>query len=105
VARPRQPYDQRHTAASLFAASERTVVLMLPDVDIAAMNLDLAEISAQMATSAQAVVILDQADCHGARALQAPDNISLRPLLPCNPVETLWQFVEHDILNTRLLEP
>jgi hypothetical protein len=29
------------------AAGERTVVLMLPEVDIAAMNLYLAEISAQ----------------------------------------------------------
>ena len=50
-------------------ASERTAALVLPYVDTAAMNLHLAEISAQVAVDAHAVVILDQAGWHGAKAL------------------------------------
>ena len=110
--RPRQPKDQRHTAAYLFAAvcpaSERTAALVLPYVDTAAMNLHLAEISAQVAADAHAVVILDQAGWHGARALRVPDNISLLPLPPyspeLNPVENLWQFLKHNFLNARIFD-
>ena len=110
--RPRQPKDQRHTAAYIFAAvcpaSERTAALVLPYVDTAAMNLHLAEISAQVAADAHAVVILDQAGWHGARALRVPDNISLLPLPPyspeLNPVENLWQFLKHNFLNARIFD-
>ena len=110
--RPRQPKDQRHTAAYLFAAvcpaSEKTAALVLPYVDTAAMNLHLAEISAQIAADAHAVVILDQAGWHGAKALRVPDNISLLPLPPyspeLNPVENLWQFLKHNFLNARVFE-
>ena len=110
--RPRQPKDQRHTAAYLFAAvcpaSERTAALVLPYVDTAAMNLHLAEISAQVAADAHAVVILDQAGWHGAKALRVPDNISLLPLPPyspeLNPVENLWQFLKHNFLNARIFD-
>ena len=108
--RPRQPKDQRHTAAYIFAAicpaSEKTAALVLPYVDTPAMNLHLAEISAQVAADAHAVVILDQAGWHGAKALRVPDNISLLPLPPyspeLNPVENLWQFIKHNFLNARI---
>ena len=66
-------------------ASGRTAALVLPDVDTAAMNLHLAEISAQFAADAHAVLILDQAGWHGAKALRVPDNISLLPLPPDRP--------------------
>ena len=108
--RPRQSKDQRHTAAYIFAAvcptSGRTAALVLPDVDTAAMNLHLAEIAAQVAADAHAVVILDQAGWHGAKALRVPHNISLLPLPPyspeLNPVENLWQFLKHNFLNSRV---
>ena len=108
--RPRQPKDQRHTAAYIFAAicpaTEKTAALVLPYVDTPAMNLHLAEISAQVAADAHAVVILDQAGWHGAKALRVPDNISLLSLPPyspeLNPVENLWQFIKHNFLNARI---
>ena len=87
-------------------ASERTAALVLPLVDTAAMNLHLAEISAQIAADAHAVVILDQAGWHGAKGLRVPHNISLLPLPPdspeLNPVENLWQFLKHNFLNARI---
>jgi len=61
--RPRQPRDQRHAAAYLFAAvcpaAEKTAALVLPHVDTEAMNLHLAEIARQVDAQAHAVVILD----------------------------------------------
>jgi putative transposase len=87
-------------------ASEKAAALVLPYADTAAMNLHLAEISAQVAPDAHAVVILDQAGWHGAKALLVPHNITLLPLPPyspeLNPVENLWQFLKHNFLNARV---
>ena len=87
-------------------ASERTAALVLPYVDTAAMILHLAEISAQVAADAHAVVILDQAGWHGARALRVPHNITLLPLPPyspeLNPVENLWEFLRANFLSHRV---
>jgi len=60
--------------------------LVLPRADIEAMNLHLAEISAQVAPGAHAVLTLDGASWHrpGGK-LKVPDNISLLPLPPCSP--------------------
>ena len=53
----------------------------------------LAELSANLAPDAQAVLVLDQAGWHGARALVVPPNLPLVPLPPTspelNPVERL----------------
>ena len=72
------------------------------------MNLHLAEISAQVAADAHAVVILDQAGWHGAKALRVSHNITLLPLPPdspeLNPVENLWQFLKQNFLNTRIFQ-
>jgi transposase len=108
--RPRPPKDQRHPAAYIFAAmcpaSAKAAALVLPYLDPPAMNPRLAEISAQVAAAAHAVVILDQAGWHGAKALRVPDNISLLPLPPdspeLNPVENLWQFIKHNFRNARV---
>jgi putative transposase len=108
--RPRQPRDQRYQAAYIFAAvcptSEKAAALVLPYADTAAMNLHLAEIAAQVAPDAHAVVILDQAGWHVAKALIVPDNITLLPLPPyspeLNPIENLWQFLKHNYLNARV---
>ncbi len=49
------------------------------------MTLHLAEISRAVKAGAHAVVILDQAGWHGAKALEVPDNITLLPLPPRSP--------------------
>jgi transposase len=105
--RPRQPRDQRYQAAYLFGAvcpsRGATASLVLPAVNAEAMSLHLAEISQHVAADGHAVVILDQAGWHGAKALRIPDNLSLLPLPPyspeLNPIENLWQFLRHNFLN------
>jgi hypothetical protein len=49
------------------------------------MTLHLAEISQAVKKDAHAVVLLDQAGWHGAKALEVPDNITLLPLPPRSP--------------------
>ena len=111
--RPRQPRDQRHQAAYLVrrglpGEAEKTAALVLPHVNTEAMNLHLAEIAGHVAADAHAVVILDQAGWHGAKALRVPDNLTLLPLPPyspeLNPIENLWQFLKHNFLNARVFD-
>lgn len=108
--RPRQPKDQRYAAAYLFGAvcpaSEKAAALVLPRADTAAMSLHLTEIATVAGPDAHAVLILDGAGWHSARALRVPDNITLLPLPPyspeLNPVENVWQYLKHNFLNNRV---
>ncbi len=67
-----------------------------------------AEISSAVKVGAHAVVLLDQAGWHGAKALEVPDNITLLPLPPrspeLNPVETIWQFMRDNWLSNRVFK-
>jgi transposase len=57
---------------------------------------------------AHAVVLLDQAGWHTARALAVPDNITLMPLPAhapeLNPVETIRQFMRENWLSNRVFD-
>jgi hypothetical protein len=84
------------------------VALVLPTVSTAAMSRFLAELSATLVPDVHAVLVLDQAGWHGARALVVPGNITLVPLPPyspeLNPVERLWLYPRERYLSHRLLE-
>ncbi len=111
--RPRAPHDQRYTSAYLFGAvcPARGVgaALVLPGVNTAAMNLHLAEVSAQVTPGAHAVITLDGAGWHRpGGALIVPDNISLLALPPyspeLNPVENIWQYLRQNYLANRIFD-
>ena len=61
------------------------------------MALHLAEISKAVASDAHAVLVLDGAGWHGAKALTVPENITLLPLPryapELNPMENVWQYL------------
>jgi len=80
----------------------------MPTCNTEAMNLHLAEIAAQIAPGAHAVVILDQAGWHMSNRLNVPANITLMPLPPkcpeLNPVENLWQFMRDNWLSNRVFD-
>ena len=111
--RPRAPRDQRYEWAYLFGAvcPARGIgaALVLPEINTAAMNLHLAEISRCVAPGAHAVVNLDGAGWHkmGGR-LEVPDNISLLPLPryspELNPVENIWEFLRQNYLANSVYE-
>jgi transposase len=64
--------------------------------------------AATLAPDEHAVMVLDQAGWHGARALRVPGNVTLLPLPPyspeLNPVERVWLYLKERFLSHRLLE-
>jgi hypothetical protein len=100
--RPPMVRDNRHDSAYLFGAicPDRAVgaAIIMPTVNAEAMNEHLKEISAQVASGAHAILVLDGAGWHqkGTR-LQVPDNITLLPLPPyapeLNPMENVWAYL------------
>lgn len=99
--RPRAPRDTRYQSAYIFGAvcpdRGATAALVMPQADTAAMSAHLVEISKTVAPGAHAILVLDGAGWHGAKALQVPDNITLLPLPPyapeLNPVENIWAYL------------
>jgi hypothetical protein len=82
--------------------------LVLPACNTEAMQLHLDEIATKIAPDAHAVLILDQAGWHHARALKVPRNISLLPLPPRSPElnsqENIWQFIRQNWLSNRIFK-
>jgi hypothetical protein len=105
--RPRAVRDRRYTWAHLFGAvcPERGVgaAVVLPHVNVEAVNLHLAEVSRGVTEGAHAVLVLDGAGWHTSPKLRVPGNISLLPLPryapELNPVENLWQFLRQNLLR------
>lgn len=120
------PKDQRAASAYLFDAIcpklGKGAALVLPRGNIAAMNLNLQEIAAEVAPfvgatihrivpsscSPHAVLLLDQGGWRTSAKLAATPNITLMPLPPkapkLNPVENLWQFICDKWLSNRILQ-
>src|SRR5215510_9388993 len=73
-----------------------------------AMQLHLDEIATKVAPGAHAVILLDQAGWHGAKALVVPSNVSLVPLRPSAPElngqGNIWQFMRQNWLSNRIFK-
>ena len=86
--------------------TDNAFALILPYVNTEAMQIFLDRFAATIADDEHAVLILDQAGWHGAKALTVPDNITLVPLPPyspeLNPVERVWLYLKERYLSHRL---
>jgi DDE superfamily endonuclease len=110
--RPRGLCDRRFDWAYLYAAVQpgtgEDVCWVLPEVSTAAMNRFLTEFAHALSADQQAVLVLDQAGWHGAKALVVPDTITLVPLPPyspeLNPVERVWLYLRERCLSHRVLD-
>ena len=108
--RPRAVRDHRYTWAWLFGAvcPERGVgaAVVLPEVNVEAMSIHLAELSRRVSEGAHAVLVLDGAGWHTSPRLRMPGNVSLLPLPryapELNSVENVWQFLRQNLLSHRL---
>jgi len=104
--------DQRTASTYIFGAicplHGKAAGLILPECNIEAMNLHLAEIAAAVAPGAHAAVILDQAGWHVSDKLIVPSNITLVPLPPkcpeLNPIENVWQYMRANWLSDRIFD-
>jgi DDE superfamily endonuclease len=83
--------------------------IIMPEVNVEAMNEHLAEISRHVAVGAIAVLVLDGAGWHTSPRLKLPDNIVLLPLPAyspeLNPVENIWEFLRANFLVTAFGTP
>jgi putative transposase len=108
--RPRALRDRRFEWAYLFGAicPERSVgaAIVMPEVNVAAMNEHLAEISRRVSVGAIALLVLDGAGWHSSPRLAVPENIVLLPLPPyapeLNPMENVWEFLRGNFLSHRV---
>ena len=108
--RPRAVRDRRYTWAWLFGAvcPERGVgaAVVLPHVNVEAMNIHLAEMARRVAGGAHAVLVLDGAGWHTSPRLRVPENISLLPLPryapELNPLENVWAYLRQNQLSHRV---
>ena len=70
------------------------------------MSLFLAELAAALPEDDHAVLVLDRAGWHGARALAVPANVTLVPLPAyspeLNPVERVWLYLRERFLSLRV---
>ena len=102
--------DKRFEWAYLFAAVEPAtgadVALVLPEATTTTMGLFLAEFAAALPGDVHAVLVLDRAGWHGAKALAVPPNVTLVPLPPyspeLNPVERVWLYLRERFLSLRV---
>ena len=109
-ARGRAPQDRRHTWVWLFGAvcpERRTgAAVVMPEVNIAAMEAHLAAISERVSPGAHAVLVLDGVGWHSSPRLRVPHNISLLPLPryapELNPVENVWEYLRQNWLSHRV---
>ena len=105
--RPRALKDHRFTSAYLFGAAcpARGVgaAIVMPEVNIEAMNTHLAEISRNVSVGAIALLILDGAGWHSSPRLKIPENIVLLRLPPyapeLNSLENLWEYLRGNQLS------
>lgn len=106
--RPAMVRDNRHDSVHMFGAicPARGVgaAIIMPAVNIEAMNEHLKEISAQVAVGAHAGVICDGAGWHQPGVnLRVPDNITLLRLPPyapeLNSMENVWDYLRANKLS------
>ena len=108
--RPPGLIDQRFASAWLYAAvrpnSGEDVALVLPRVSGVAMSVFLRHFSERLRRGVHALLALDQAGWHRAKALKVPANVTLVALPSyspqLNPVERIWQYLRERFLSHRL---
>lgn len=98
-------YEWIYLYAAVEAATGFSSAILAPHVDTGTMNAFLKVLSSELDPGDMAVLIMDQAGWHKARALKVPDNITILYLPPkspeLNPVENLWHYLRSHHLSNR----
>lgn len=101
-------YDWVYLYAAVNPMTGASSAMLAPTVNTAYMNEHLKFISRQVAPGSHAILVLDQAGWHVAKALQVPANITLLHLPPyspeLNPVERVWAYLRSHYLSNRLFK-
>ena len=97
-------YEWVYLWAAVEPSTGASVAMITPTVDTALMQQFLAGLAGTLAPDEHAVLVLDQAGWHVAKALRIPANVTLLFLPPyspeLNPAERLWAWLRgHQLAN------
>ena len=99
-------YEWVYLWAAVEPSSGAAVAMITPTVDTALMGQFLAGLSGTLAPDEHAVLVLDNAGWHVAKALEVPPNVTLLFLPPyspeLNPAERLWAWLRSHHLSNRV---
>ena len=99
-------YEWVYLYAAVNPATGASSAMLAPTVNAAYMTEHLRFVGRQVAPGAHAVLVLDGAGWHVAKALEVPANITLLHLPPyspkLNPVERVWAFLRGHYLSNRV---
>lgn len=78
---------------------------LMPTANTDTMNIQLKDLSKQVDSDVQVLLIWDQAGWHTSKGLKVPGNITPLPLPPyspeLNPVELIWRYLRRHYLSNR----
>lgn len=98
-------YEWLHLFAAVEPASGASVALQAPYMNTDTMNVFLKMLAGELGPKDHAVLIMDQAGWHKAKALKVPKNIWILYLPPyspeLNPVERVWAYLRSHYLANR----
>ena len=102
--------DHRHGSSHLMGAAcgskGKAVGRVCKRCNTEEMNVHLGDISKAVSPGCHAVVVLDRASWHRAKALVVPDNMTLLHLPPyspeLNPMEQVWNYIKSNFLRNRV---
>lgn len=101
-------YEWVYLYAAVEPATGASVALQAPGINTGTMNVFLEMLAEEIGPTDHAVLIMDQAGWHKARALKVPDNIWILYLPPyspeLNPVERLWAYLRSHYLANRVFD-
>jgi hypothetical protein len=108
--RPRMVKDQRYRSTYILGAvcpaRDTGAAIVLTHVSVAAMNLLLEEVAAQLPAGTHAVMLIDNAGWHIANDVRVPLNFTLVHLPPYSPelnaIKKVWQYLRDRYLSGQL---
>lgn len=99
-------YQWVYLWAAVDPVAGQIAAMITPTVNTELMSTFLAGLSGMLAVDEHAVLVLDNAGWHVAKALKIPANLTLLALPPyspeLNPAERLWQWLKSHYLSNRV---
>jgi hypothetical protein len=90
-------YDWCYVLTAACPATGQAAGLIMPHVNVATINVFLAELATRLSPGVHAVPIWDNAGFHTGKGVVVPASITLLPLPPyapeLNPIENLWRYL------------